>query len=637
MWKNSVLALMLLVAGILVWSCGDGTVDSLTDNELIMITRFNPLELDYDELDSIVQSCKKDKECWEKAKKTGEIYKGDYTKVLRDSSGDIIVMEGDSAFVWKDGKKLPVFDIPSNNEEDDDDVTTSGSMTTSGSSSKRSSASGYEKDEGSGNGDDLNSAGSGAGGKSRNHAEESSSSGNASGTGNSVDASQYTNPSSSSKGTYSGSSSSHKRSSSSKNSSSSADLSSLTSTSVPTTSAEEEVEDESSSSSKSQLSAGSEGSQGGGGGNTNLKCGDTPISGTCKPNKVFVKKGENVTYTYTPSSGSCQETSTILWLAGDADASKETQSGGWTFTISFAKLGSKTGTFFMMDNTRIPCDDVMVEPTCNTANTYSCSGNLLSDYNNLTKSNPVIYKWTLNKSGCLDADTIVWKGAVTESNVMSVTKRFTSVPSTSNVFVIATDEIGGKDTVACSPAAVVRNVTETVPSCNVADIPLAGTGASLTIKPTFVSGCDYDSDKCSYVLEGGSTSVNGSSYGGGTLRSITGESTEGPVEYTLTLSNKVGNGSCYFTIDYVTPNNVTLTYGGSLEEIPEGLNHIYSTNQNSGQLRCQASEQTTVMVDGKSVTIGTSLNSVPNAAPRPSVYVAVVVPAGKTIQCKAEW
>ena len=636
MWKNSVLALTLLVAGLLVWSCGDGSVDSLTDNELIMITRF-PSTIDYDMLDSIVDACKKDKECWEKAKKSGEIYKGDFAKILRDSSGNIIIQEGDSAYIWKDGKKLPVFDIPSNNEEGDDDVTTSGSMETSGSSSKRSSASGYEKDEGSGNGDDPNSAGGGAGGKSRNHAEESSSSGNASGNGSSVDASQYTNPSSSSKGTYSGSSTSHERSSSSKNSSSSADLSSLTSTSVPTTSAEEEVEDESSSSSKQQLSAGSESSHGGGGGNTNLKCGDTPISGTCKPNKVFVKKGENVTYTYTPSSGSCQETSTILWLAGDADASTETQSGGWTFTVSFAKLGSKTGTYFMMDNTRIPCDDVMVEPTCNTANTYSCTGRLVSTYNNLTKSNPVTYTWTLSKNGCYDIDSVLWKGAVSEKDVLSVTKDFRSIPSTSSVSVIATNEIGKKDTVTCSPAAVVRNVTETAPSCNVVDIPLAGTGASITVTPTSVSGCDYDSDKCSYVLEGGSASVNGSGYGGGALRSITGETTEGSVEYTLTLSNKVGDGSCYFTVGYVTPIEVILTYGGSLVDITEGLNHIYSTNQNSGQLRCQASEQTTVMVDGKSVTIGTSLNSVPNAAPRPSVYVAVVVPAGKTIQCKAEW
>ena len=51
-----------------------------------MISRF-PSTIDYEMLDSIVNACKKDKECWEKAQKTGEIYKGDYTTILRDSSG----------------------------------------------------------------------------------------------------------------------------------------------------------------------------------------------------------------------------------------------------------------------------------------------------------------------------------------------------------------------------------------------------------------------------------------------------------------------------------------------------------------------------------------------------------------------
>ena len=148
MWKKSVLGLAILVAGLLFWSCGDGSLDPLNDNELMMISRFDGAEL----RDSVVQVCKQNKDCWEKFEKTREISLGDYYFKLADDSlfysyfadkGDSISVVGDSTFVWKDGKKIPVFIWSSNSTSDGDgDVTSNGSGPTSGSSSRRSSASG---------------------------------------------------------------------------------------------------------------------------------------------------------------------------------------------------------------------------------------------------------------------------------------------------------------------------------------------------------------------------------------------------------------------------------------------------------------------------------------------------------------
>jgi len=571
MFKKNVLGLTILAAGFLLWSCGDGSIDPLSDSEIMMISRF-PSTIDYDMLDSIVKACEKDEACWEKAKKTGEIYKGDYTKVLRDSSGNIVIVEGDSAFIYdKSGKKLPVFNFSSNSNDDEgDDVTSSGSTATSGSSSKGSSASGFEKDEGSGYGDNPDSAGSGAGGKSRNHAEESSSSRNGSGNSSSIDVSQYTNTSSSSRGTYTGSMSSHSRSSSSKISSSSVDLSFLSSSSIPTVSMSSIAVVESSSS-KQQLSAGSESSQGGGGGNVNLKCGNTPISGKCEPkgksnpSELYTTyKGRDVTYKYTPDAGTCTETSTIKWIAGDDGASPVSQEGGWEFTTAFSKEGTKTLTYFIMDDTRIPCEEVVVESECVGNNSYTCSIHLNSSSNNLTKANPVSYTWTLTKGGCKDIldNGITWGGSVS-GNEMTVSQTFNSA-GTYSVSLNVKDE--GKPStgtdVLCS-AAVVRNVTEMKPSFNVADIPVAVVGASLTVTPTSVVGCDYDSDKkCSYTLKksSGSPSVSGTLYQSGALKPITGESTDGTVEYTLTMTNYLNQPTIKtFNVTYVTPVDITAT------------------------------------------------------------------------------
>lgn len=571
MFKKNVLGLTILAAGFLLWSCGDGSIDPLSDSEIMMISRF-PSTIDYDMLDSIVKACEKDEACWEKAKKTGEIYKGDYTKVLRDSSGNIVVVEGDSAYTWKDGKKLPVFNFSSNsNDDDDDDVTSSGSTATSGSSSKESSASGYDVDEYTDGGDGPDSNGSGSGGTSVSHDRSSSS--KKSTSSSSIDLS-FLNSSSSIKVL---SSTTVVRSSSSKKttSSSSVDLSFLSSSTPP------EVERSSatvveSSSSKTSLSAGSESSQGGGGGSGGLKCGEKEITGTCKPNKDHVFKGDNVTYTYVPAAGSCDEESAIHWLAGDSDASVETQDGGWNFTVSFSRIGPKI-TYFIMDNTRIPCDDILVETNCNTPNTYSCTNSLISTSNNLTKSNPVKYKWTLSKSGCYDVLSVAWNGPVVKDSMIA-TGNYSSVPSSSNVFVSVVDESGNTPKEVNCPSAVVRNMTEAAPSCSVVGKVWA-TGESLTIAPKSISGCDYDNDKCGYVLRetsGGNIASSSSGYDGGSL-SIVGESTANTVNYTLTLSNKIGSGSCTFDVEYVDATSVTATTS-FIEYTAGGVYKVTKTN-----------------------------------------------------------
>lgn len=364
MWKKRVCGLTLLVAGLLVWSCGDGSVDALGDKELLMISRFDPVDM----RDSIVLVCYKNGECWKKFEKTGEIFLGDFYFKIPDTTllrlvtgGDSLVVEGDSAFVWKDGKKLPVFNFSSNsNDDDDDDVTSSGSTATSGSSSKRSSASGFEKDEGSEFGDDPNSSGSG--GKSRNHAEESSSSRNGSGNSSSIDASQYTNPSSSSRGTYTGSMSSHSRSSTS-------EIVISANTEVPSSSSVEPIyvsvasgTSGNSSSSKNGTSQSS----------ASVKlCGDKAIEGTCVPDKNSVALNEQVTWTYTPDPGTCSD-GNIEWqslnegnIKGNdsqiltADGTLK-QSGGLSFVAAFSIAEKKEQTIFFMDGKRFNCLPVTV-------------------------------------------------------------------------------------------------------------------------------------------------------------------------------------------------------------------------------------------------------------------------------------
>ena len=560
MWKKSVLGLAILVAGLLVWSCGDGSVDSLSDNEVMMISRF-PSTIDYEMLDSIVNACKKDKECWEKAQKTGEIYKGDYTTILRDSSGNIIYKEGDSTFIYdKEGRKLPVFVFSSNSAGDgDEDVTSSGSNTTSGSSSRRSSASGAGYDDDGFIDDwDGGSNGSGSGKSSRQYASTSSSS-KKTGSSSSFDMSVLNPSSSSVKVASSGNINIDLGSSSSKIviTQSSVSRSSSSATVVVI-----------SSSSRAQHSGG------GGGGETGTTCTTSQLKGSCKPTKDEVVKGKPVTYKFTPTSAnSCNATDNIQWsvLPGldgtTGGASPTSQTGGYTFDVTYSLAGEKKSVMFTMGGVNVPCDAVTIKSSCTTNNSYSCSVNLNSASNNLTKNNPVSYTWTLTKGGCHEVTSITWSGSVSASgsDVYTVTKGFSSA-STYNESISVVDESSTTPKSVSCPSATVRKVTETKPSFNVSSL-VTGTELSVAVTPTSITGCDYDASKCSYSIKKKSTGTvlaSGSSYSSGALNSFTGESSDSTtVTYTLTLTNYLGGGgtSKDFNVTYyvIIPKTATTT------------------------------------------------------------------------------
>ena len=560
MWKKSVLGLAILVAGLLVWSCGDGSVDSLSDNEVMMISRF-PSTIDYEMLDSIVNACKKDKECWEKAQKTGEIYKGDYTTILRDSSGNIIYKEGDSTFIYdKEGRKLPVLVLSSSSNSDgEEDVTSSGSNTTSGSSSRRSSASGAGYDD-----DDFvddyggGSNGSGSGTSSRQYASTSSSS-KKTGSSSSIDMSVLNASSSSVKVASSGNIV--------------IDLGSSSSKIVITQSS---VSRSSSSATVVVLSSSSRAQHGGGGsggGNTGTTCTVDQLKGSCKPTKDEVFKGKPVTYKFTPTSAnSCNATDNIQWsvLPGldgtTGGASPTDQVGGYTFDVTYSLAGEKKSVMFTMGGVNVPCDAVTIRPNCSSPNSYTCTVKLNSASNNLTKNNPVSYTWTLTKGGCYDVTSVSWSGAVSGSNVYTVTKGFSSASTYSESISVVDESSTTPKSVSC-PSATVRNVTETKPSFNVSSL-VTGTELSVAVTPTSIAGCDYDASKCSYSIKKKSTGAvlaSGSSYSSGALSSFTGESTDSTtVTYTLTLTNYLGGGgtSKDFNVTYyeIIPITATATF-----------------------------------------------------------------------------
>ena len=503
MWKKSVLGLIVSVAGLLVWSCGDGSIDSLGDDELMVISRF-PRTIDYDLLDSVVNACKKDKECWERAEKTGEIYKGDYTTILRDSSGNIIYVEGDSAFVWKDGKKLPVFDIPTNNDDDLVVSSTSANKQSASSGNKGSSSGKSEDDEYHVN-DDNSSSSVKNGGSSTSRVDRSSNS--------KIEIQE---------------------SSVSQSSSSVAPIV-LSSSSVK------------------------QHNGGGGGGNDGTTCNSGDLSGVCAPTSQIAVKGKPVTYKFTPDKNNkCNATDNILWHVGlgldqtYGGASPLDQEGGYTFDVTYSLAGEKKSVVFSMGGENLPCASVTVNNECDKDNTYSCKRTLNSTSNNLTKSNPVTYTWEVVKNGCHDVTSISWNGAVSGSS-SSVTKDFNAVTNSSNsqVSVTVVDENKSND-VECKPA-YVRNEVEKEPTCSIADA-IMPTNYAFTVTPSSVEGCDYDDNKCAYSLKKGSSVVASSSsgYDGGALPSIS-ASSAGTVNYTLTLTNGVGTGSCGFSVEYKVP------------------------------------------------------------------------------------
>ena len=593
MLKKFVLGLVFAVSGLLVWSCGDGTVDPLSDGELLMINRFDPCKLDYDELIRIVQSCGAGEEC---GVVTGKAYKGGCpdAKVYKDSAGNTIVVEGDSAFfVHSTGRKLPIFNFSSDSSDDDDDVSSSGSGLSSGSAGK-SSAAGYDIDEYID--DDGSSAGSGSGsGTGEVNHDRSSSSGTVSGgSSSSVDLSFLS--SSSGVTVLSSSTVVHvDPSSSSKGSSSSVDLSWLNSSSsslgvASSSSIDNGVESSSSkivivqssvSRSSSSVSeyvlSSSSTAQHGGGGGTDAACGANTVSGTCVANPSPGFRNEVVTYTFTPDGNhTCDAFDDVKWYVNEyldegayspttgepmaywADPSSSSRAS-FSFDVKYSSIGDKKSVVFSMGGQQKTCNAVTIKRRCE-SNTYTCNTVRTSATNNMWK-NDVTYKWTFSQgaSNCLDVSSVNWNGSGLTINGNTATKTYpkgTTTPVNESVSLTVIDEVGSH-TVNCTPNATAVYVPDVAPTFNVSNMTMP---VNYTVKviPSSVAGCSYDvGNKCSYNLEDENGAVVASASGGyvsGALNSFSGESDEVTVNYTLTLTNYIGSSEPkIFSITYVMP------------------------------------------------------------------------------------
>ena len=612
MWKKSVCGLTILVAGLLVWSCGDGSVDSLTDNELMMISRF-PSTIDYDMLDSVVNACKNDAVCWEKAKKTGEIYQGDYTKVLRDSSGNIVVVEGDSAFIWKDGKKLPVFDFSSNSAGDEDDDVSSSSMATSGSSSKYSSAAGYDIDEYSDGGDGPGSNGSGSGASSIAHERSSSSVQKVSSS--SVDLSFL----SSSSTINVLSSTTVIRSSSSKKvtSSSSIDLSFLSSSSSLGVASSSSIYHERSSSSKTVVSVSSVSESSSsetvvllssssathhtGVSSNAMACGPQTLKGTCVALPSPGIKGESVTYTFTPAEdNACFGYNEVEWNVTventgasivHEEHSYNAPQQKYDFVVSFSTVGIKEGVQFSMGGENVVCDPLRIKSSCKTANTYQCSRTKIpaNANDNIWKNNPkqISYEWNLvQTAGCYEIKSIDWAGALAGEHGTRVSRTYTTAINQA-VKVYITNEEDDVTEVSCA-SAYAEYSEEVIPNFAVSNITTFAGEASYKVTPSSITGCNYDSDKCSYELKvtGESTPLSSGSYYTGGAITFEGMSTDATVNYTLTLSNYLGPRSKTFNVTYVVVDEIRVPSTTTFEDYAPGKYKI--TPSISHTFRCKS-------------------------------------------------
>ncbi len=231
--------------------------------------------------------------------------------------------------------------------------------------------------------------------------------------------------------------------------------------------------------------------------------------------------------------------------------------------------------------------------TCTSENTYFCTRTLKTTSNNVWKNNPVTYTWTLYSEGCNEITSINWKGDLSGETTSSVTKDYSSAIN-KPISVSVTEKSGTTKYVPCENAYVVE---EKPPVCNISDKKLP-INYPVAINPNSIEGCDYTDEGCSYVITKNSTNViTGTSYKGGTLNLFTGESTIGSeVEYTLTLTNYLGNGSCSFNVEYAEATAVTAT----TDFVSYAPNEIYfvstSTGYNSIPFGCKSNNFSPIAV-----------------------------------------
>jgi hypothetical protein len=232
------------------------------------------------------------------------------------------------------------------------------------------------------------------------------------------------------------------------------------------------------------------------------------------------------------------------------------------------------------------------------------------------------------------------------SNPWACQSSYTVTPTVAGTYTYKYAVTGGAyDVDSCSKTVTVEQVppTFTCPSNVKASI-----GASDNVKfaLTGVTGCDEGGDYCNYSVTGdGNISVSGNSYTGGSRPVFTDNTvtSEDSKSYTVRLTNSAGYVEHTCSVDFVEGSSgsegdtIILNYQGELTTITAGTYTIYSTNQWSGVMRCEADETVTVTVDGVEKTVNTSISSLDGANPRTNVSVVLVVPPGKEIRCHTDW
>lgn len=391
MYNKFTFGVLAAVFALLIWACGSGSVDPVEDAEIVMVGKYNPTQQDIYEA---LADCMADPVCKAEYEETAK----KFPYVPKDTAGkDSIQSSGDNGDVSSSSKGL--FDKVS-------------------SSSAQLGDEEYKAEA-------LSCAAASSSSKANNNNSSSS---------------EFVYSAAGSSSSIASSVSRAERSSSSKTV---IDVEEIDSSSS------EEVTDPSSSSRPTSGDNPFNPSTGGGG-DVGPQCTEA-ISGKCTADKDEVYVGQNVTYTFMPDAGNkCDIPENIVWYTFDPGAPSPTHSGGYTLTIAYSKIGNKQGAAFEMGGRRMACADVEVL-NCPAKNTYSCTTNLKSSSNDLTKVSSVEYQWDVVVRGCNDVTSYSWSGAVSGSTA-SVTKAF-NVGGKYSAKVTVKDADGSYD-VTCGEAAV---------------------------------------------------------------------------------------------------------------------------------------------------------------------------------------
>ena len=194
--------------------------------------------------------------------------------------------------------------------------------------------------------------------------------------------------------------------------------------------------------------------------------------------------------------------------------------------------------------------------------------------------------------------------------------------------------------------SVEVEVKEIAPTCAVPNV-MRTKGTSFDVVPSSVTGCSNSTEGCGYSLSMGNSVIvsEASGYVSGKLPDqLVGEIGEDTlyVDYTLSLTNGTGTGTCGFTVTYIDTIEVNVT--NSFKSYDAGKVYMVTRTSTSGEssFKCKASN-TSSKVAG---VIGTTTLTIPNqysssngltlATGTPYVFATDVnAPSGMT--CGLSW